>query len=566
MPLKPIFEKAPLIAAHALPLRPGQVQAENHTIRTLLASLTPEEMQHTPTLWEGLFRCKAMLSATPEALPVESWINDALCQQGEDGRLPGSPEESVALARAALALYESNPARSTLERLIQWCAYLSKNLDALLEASVTFRQRPADWMELLEQLYRVTGKKGLLSLCDQLRRRCMDWSGLLHTFAVQRPMNRVTPWSDMEAGLEAEGGNEQGFYTRQYLTCHGESLADGARAAAMNGVYSGNGTELSATQMGWQRMVRYHGAVCGGLTCDETLAGASPSGAVDAAALGAWAEAMCVSADVEHPLWDALEIMLENALPKTVLDGQLHTLQRVNGLRAAGSTAGTYHLGENREVRAVSRLLRGYAAAYSHAVTARKTGLDVNLYLPGRYTAAVDGQVISLTLAGQQDRFTLSLRVKQPVRAVLRLRIPTWAEGASVTVNQEEPASPSAGTELVLERMWQNGDTITCVYPRTPRTLDGHHQSRYVRLGSTLLLMPVAADAPWNMAMLDDAHLDPQGRVVCTVAPVPDWRKRGDVPADLPVLPKVTGDAHEVALVPYASACGIALFPKGTRV
>ena len=30
-------------------------------------------------------------------------------------------------------------------------------------------------------------KKALLSLCDRLRQQAMDWSGVLHTFAVQRP-------------------------------------------------------------------------------------------------------------------------------------------------------------------------------------------------------------------------------------------------------------------------------------------------------------------------------------------------------------------------------------------
>ncbi len=565
MPLKPIFEKSPLTSAHALPLRPGQVQAECAAIRTLSQALTESDMARQPLLWEGLFRAGAITCRHPETLPVARWIAGALEAQDEQGALPGSALEQLAEARAALALYEFDPRRPTLERLARWCAWLAGQLDGLLDACPALRQRPADLMELLEQLYRITGKKAILALCETLRRRCMDWSGLLHTFAVQRPMSRVTPWSDMEPGLEAEDGNEQGFYTRQYLTCHGEALADGARATVMNGIYSGGGTELSAAQAGWERISRYHGAVCGGLTCDETLGGASPSAAVDAVALGAWAETFCAAGEMGKTDWDALELMLENAMAKAVSGSQLHTLQRVNGLAADCGTAGVYHLGENREARAVARLLRGYAAAYSHAVTARKRGLDVNLYLPGRYVAGLDGSVIAVTIAGGEGRYTLTLHMKQDAKAALRLRIPAWTNDACVTVNDEGGDEGKPGTFLTLERTWHDGDVITCAYARTLRMLDGHHQSRCVMLGSTLMLMEAAPDTAWAMALTGDAALDAEGRVTCAAAPVQDWRKRGAIPADLPVLPKVTGEESTITLVPYASACGIALFPKGTR-
>ena len=54
------------------------------------------------------------------------------------------------------------------------------------------------------------------------------------------------------------------------------------------------------------------------------------------------------------------------------------------------------------------------------------------------------------------------------------------------------------------------------------------------------------------------------GRVFAQVKRVPDWRKRGSLPADLPVLPHAEGECVKVELVPYAEApCRIALFPKG---
>ncbi len=569
MPLKPIYEKAPLKALKTLPLRPGQASVRYGALEQLLSlALREEKVEEQPALWEGIFRASCVTGQRGENLPVSQWIANALEAQSETGELPGrSMEDSVAVMRAAFALYEYDARRPMLEKLLKWCGYVAANLNDILENTAAIRQCSADLMELLEQLYRVTGKKALLGLCEKLRRQCMDWSGILHTFAVQRPMSRVTPWADMEAGLEAEGGNEQGFYTREYLTCHGEHLADGARSAVLNGLYSGNGMELSAAQVGREKVTRYHGAVCGGVTCDGMIGGTSPSACVDAAALGAWAEALCVTSASGNDLWAAetLDIMATNAIPKAVRGGELHCLQRVNGLSDECGLYGVYHAEADRRIRGLNRLLRGCAAICSNAVMMRRDGLEVQLYFPGKYTAATENGTISLEISAEAGHATVTVSVRQETKAALRLRIPIWAGNVQVLVNGEAPKAVASGEKLLLDRVWHKGDVISCNFERTLRVLPGHHQSNYVMLGNTLLLMPASAATTWAVAMMGEPTMGEDGTVRCPVASVPDWFRHGDVPADLPVLPKVQGETWEAELRPYAEATGIALFPKGTR-
>lgn len=569
VPLKPIYEKAPLKTLETLPLRPGQASVRYEALERLLTlALQEEKAEEQPALWEGIFRASCIAGKRGENLPVSQWIANALEAQSETGELPGrSMENSVAIMRAAFALYEYDAKRPVLEKLLKWCGFVAANLNDILENTAAVRQCSADLMELLEQLYRVTGKKALLGLCEKLRRQCMDWSGILHTFAVQRPMSRVTPWADLEAGLEAEDGNEQGFYTREYLTCQGEHLADGARSAVLNGLYSGNGMELSAAQAGWEKITRYHGAVCGGITCDGMIGGASPSACVDAAALGAWAEALCVASASSNDLWaaEALDMMAANAIPKAVRGGELHCLQRVNGLSDECGLYGVYHAEADRRIRGLNRLLRGCAAICSHAVMMRRGGLDVQLYFPGKYTAATENGTISLEVSAEAGHVTLTASVRQETNAALRLRIPAWAGHVQVLVNGEAVKASAPGEVMLLDRSWHKDDMVSCTFEKTLRVLPGHHQSAYVMQGNTLLMMPANTASSWAVAMMGEPTMGEDGSVRCPVASVPEWHKHGDVPADLPVLPKVQGETWAAELRPYAEATGIALFPKGTR-
>ena len=561
MPLKPIFEKSPLTALKALPLRAGMARVQLEKAEQLYVLCN--ECAKRPAAWEGAFRLACALKQKPAQEPVYGWIMSAVENQKEDGSIEGDVETALCVMRAAWVVYELEANRALLEKLLKWCGYLHANWDAVMK-SQTVRTASGDLMELLENVYRVTGKKAVLGLCEKLRQQAMDWSGILHTFAVQRPMSRVTSWKDMEAGLEAEGGDEAGFYTRQYLTCHGEKLADGVRASVTTGLFSGNGRELSAGKAGWEKISRYHGAVCGGVTADETLSGKSPAAAVDAASLGAWAEAFALCGMAEESAWafDAAETLLVNGLAAALVDGRMVPFQRVNGLSVNCGAKDCYHVHEETEQpwRALNRLLRGYAALVSSAVTLSAEGANINLYMNGRYVLPLKDGACVMTMAGQDGKYTVTMNMKQPVKAVVALRVPSWTKDACISVNDEGGYEGHAGTYLTLEREWNDGDVIHVDYAEEVTVTEGYHQSALIRLGAKV--MAFVPGEEWAVALCGDPVLE-NGKVIAPVKRVPDWRKRGNVPADLPVLPETEGDVIKAELVAYADApCRIALMPQ----
>ena len=557
MALKPIFDKSPLLSLASLPLRPGQARAALPRLKALYG-LTASAQGH-PALWEGVFRLACVVKAHPMEEPVTKWIRDGIAHQAEDGSLPGPIHEQVALLRAAWAMYEHDAKRPLLEKLALWCGWACEHWESVLNDRQT-RVSPADLMALLLDLYRVTGKKPLLHLCERLRAEAMDWSGALHTFAVQRPLKRIIPWEELEEGMRAEEGRESGFYTRQYLTCHGETLADGLRASLMSGRFSGSGTELSAPQVGWEKISRYHGAVCGGTTADETLGGASPACAVGAAALGAWAESF--AACDEQWAYDALDVLFHNGLPASVTPEGILAFQRVNGLEQ-GSVDDCYHIGDDAELQALNRLCRGYASAVSSAVTPRPDGLSLNLYVPGRYTVPTPQGTIVLNVAGDGGSWAVTVHARQPIKAVIRLRVPSWAEEAAVKVGDRDIGDDCVGMTITLDRTWQDGELIAVRFESKPRVLEGYHQSACVMLGHQVMALPATTDTAWNVALCGEPTLDGEGRVTVPLKRVPVWTRRDAVPVDLPVRPETEGDVFTAALAPYADTpCRVAVFPR----
>ena len=560
MPLKPIFEKAPLTNLNAQPLCAGTARTDNAKLKMLLEQLRGET---APEALEGAFRLTCLLQADPDQSEAAANIRRALSGQKADGSFDLPLSGAVALMRAAWAMYEYEARRPLLQPIMQWVSWLAQNWEAAMKDDAIWAN-PADLMELLENLYRVTGKAPLLTMVNRLSQQAMNWAGVLNTINVQRPTNRAITREELETCLSIEQGSRDGYYNQFLRTNSAESLADGARACMARGWASGSATELNAARNGWERLTRHHSAICGGLTSDELLEGASPSAAVSTAALGAWAEALTNVAKGTHAdwVWEPLERMAVNAIPACVSAAGVLPFQRVNALTAQPSDADCFRVTADHSKRALYRLARGCAAMASATVMACPDGFAVNLYIPGRYMVTKGDSALVLTLRESAGQCSILVSCKQQVKASARLRVPSWARNAEIAVNgmESDAGKDCSAAFMTIERTWHDGDVITVSLEETLRVLEGHHQGRCVLKGARVMCLPVQGN-DWAKCLVSVAETD-EG-VVARVDDVPDWKRKGDVPADVPVLPAASGrDLQAVRLVPYASAgARIALFP-----
>jgi DUF1680 family protein len=112
------------------------------------------------------------------------------------------------------------------------------------------------------------------------------------------------------------------------------------------------------------------------------------------------------------------------------------------------------------------------------------SSLYVNLYVPSEVTwKRGDGEVKVLqdTRYPETETSTLALQMDRSLKFPLRMRIPEWAQGASVKVNGAPyPTACHPGTWATVDRDWNSGDKVEITIPLRMRwqVVDAQHPHR----------------------------------------------------------------------------------------
>ncbi|TCV92724.1 hypothetical protein EC912_10662 [Luteibacter rhizovicinus] len=99
--------------------------------------------------------------------------------------------------------------------------------------------------------------------------------------------------------------------------------------------------------------------------------------------------------------------------------------------------------------------------------------MTINLYGPGEATFALAGagevRVAQDTVYPYPGDIRLTISAERKARFSVKLRIPSWAEGATVTVNNEDVGVAIVPAHYaVIEREWRSGDEIVARFPARP--------------------------------------------------------------------------------------------------
>jgi uncharacterized protein len=129
-------------------------------------------------------------------------------------------------------------------------------------------------------------------------------------------------------------------------------------------------------------------------------------------------------------------------------------------------------------------------------------GLYVNLYIPSTVRWSYEGAQISLTQKSDypfDGAIKFELDSSKAAEFAIHLRIPEWAEGASISVNGKPgSASVAAGQFAMLHRTWKKGDRIELDLPMKLRleSIDPQHPRTVASLCGPLVLFAIRATAP----------------------------------------------------------------------
>ena len=126
----------------------------------------------------------------------------------------------------------------------------------------------------------------------------------------------------------------------------------------------------------------------------------------------------------------------------------------------------------------VSRLV---ASVAGYALSRSDTGVAFHLYGGFETTLAFEGVRVELReesdypWAGDVE---IAVDPERPVAFDLKLRVPGWSDGASVTVNGQPAALDAAGGYATIRRTWSAGDVVALRLPTPPERLYAHPRVR----------------------------------------------------------------------------------------
>jgi hypothetical protein len=103
-----------------------------------------------------------------------------------------------------------------------------------------------------------------------------------------------------------------------------------------------------------------------------------------------------------------------------------------------------------------------------------------------------------------RDVVALTVSPDRPARFPLRLRVPSWAEGATVAVDDGAPEPMSAGRFHRLEREWRGTSTVRLHFPMPPKVTHRYNLALAIERGP--LVYSLSPEESWTRVNADKPH------------------------------------------------------------
>ena len=412
---------------------------------------------------------------------------------------------------------------------------------------------------------------------------------------------------DLARLLQAQTSDwTNGFAHEQPPSTHGVNVAMGVKQPAVAYLLDGDARRLDAVTRGLAFLRRDHGQVTGMFSGDEPLHGTDP---LQGTELCTVVELMFsletlvrVTGRVAHA--DHLERVAYNALPAQVTRDYTARQYYQQPNQVVVDRDDSHYVQQHDGTSQLMGLLTGYPCCtvnmhqgwpkFVHALwlASRDGGLAAMAYGPSVARATVGGvpvEVEQLTAYPFEDEVRIAVRPARPVAFPLHLRVPEWAEGATVRVNGAAGPEAIPGRVVRIARTWRAGDVVELRLPARVRTSAWHKGLAGVERGSLVYALPVGEDwrqigaqggvptyevhptTPWNYALEAGGPLEARRAVAPNAVPdrpwtaaaapvvvmargrrVPAWQRYASVDGTLPYSPVATAEPVEaLRLVPY---------------
>ncbi len=493
---------------------------------------------------------------------VQRWMDYILSHQQEDGWLGPIRDTSrgnkyqaydpwpvFVVLKAMTAYQEATGDR----RVIPAMKKFFRKLNSLLEQKPLFdwgKSRWADLVSSIHWLYDRTQESWLLELGAKVREQGYDWRSHFAAFRYKDKVKREDCNQTTHVVNNAMAVKQPGVWFRQ-------SWDEGDRDAVFVII---------------ETLDTYHGQVTGLFAGDEHYAGKNPSQGTELCAVVEYMFSLEILVSIlgDARLADRLERIAFNALPATFKpDMWAHQYdQQANQVvckisedriyTTNGPDANIFGLEPNYGC-CTANMHQGWPKFASHLwMKTTDGGLAAILYAPCTIAAEVARRPVRIALQTDypfDDTLHFTVQTDGPMRFPLRLRVPAWAEGAEVRMENGDPIAAKAGTFHCIEREWSGSTAVTLRLPMRVKTQRRYHNGISIERGPLVYSLRIGEDwrlirgepphgdwevyptTPWNYALqINTGH--PEGSLRFETRPVGDCPFSPD---GAPILARVMG-------------------------
>jgi DUF1680 family protein len=463
-------------------------------------------------------------------------------------------------------------------------------------------------------LYNRTGDQDLLKLAKILHAQGYDWEAQFSNFKY------TAKQTSEKLGLGAHKMPPDAA-----MQTHGVNNAMALKAAPIWWLVSDDSHDRKNFEHQRAMLDKYHGLPNGMFSGDEHFAGTDPSQGIELCAvveaMFSFEQAFAILGDPR--IADRLEKVSYNALPGTLsndmwshqYDQQPNQVACTRAHRqwsTNGPDSNLFGLEPNFGC-CTANLHQGWPKLVSSLWMATPDGgLVMPAYAPSRVQIKLDGADVAVDEETEypfRGKAEFTIHAARAAAFPFIVRVPVWAQAATLTVNDQASDIPTPGCGLgfnsaeadqaacdlvkafhVIRRTWKEGDRVSVKFAMPPRVTHGYQDSAVFERGPLVFSLPlegrwselkkyaqnsadwqITSSADWNYAVeLGDCAANVKEQSVADVPfdvknppallevkarRYPQWTMQensaGPVPAS-PVSP--TDPLRTLALVPYGAA------------